>query len=104
VRTVRVADEVEAYAVALVRATRSHPDLELGASPRASVAVYRTAQAAAVLAGRAFVTPDDVKSVAPSVLAHRLVVNLDRSLHGATAEVALDQVLATTPAPPLPEG
>ena len=104
VRTVRVADEVEAYAVALVRATRSHPDLELGASPRASVAVYRTAQAAAVLAGRGFVTPDDVKAVAPAVLAHRLVVNLDHSLHGATADGALDEILAATPAPPLLEG
>ena len=62
VRTVRVADEVEAYLVAVVRATREHPDLELGASPRATVALYRAAQAAAVLAGRAFVTPDDVKA------------------------------------------
>jgi MoxR-like ATPase len=66
--------------------------------------VYRTAQAAAVLAGRGFVTPDDVKAVAPAVLAHRLVVNLDHSLHGATADGALDEILATTPAPPLPEG
>ena len=101
VRTVRVADEVEAYVVAIVRATRTTPDLELGASPRASVAVYRTAQAMAVLAGRDFVTPDDVKAVAPAVLTHRLVVNLDRSLHGATAEGALDAILATTPAPPV---
>ena len=61
VRTVRVADEVEAYLVALVRATREHPDIELGASPRATVALYRAAQAAAVLEGREFVTPDDVK-------------------------------------------
>lgn len=101
VRTVRVADDVEAYVVAIVRATRSHPDVELGASPRASVALYRSAQAGAVLAGRDFVTPDDIKAVAPAVLAHRLVVNLDRSLHGATAESALAAVLATTPAPPL---
>ena len=103
VRTVRVADEVEAYAVDLVRATRTHPDVELGASPRATVALYRTAQAAAVLAGRDFVTPDDVKAVAPAVLTHRLVVNLDRSLHGATADGALAQVLTATPVPPLAE-
>ncbi|HEX5828548.1 MAG TPA: MoxR family ATPase [Candidatus Limnocylindrales bacterium] len=101
VRTVRVADEVEAYAVALVRATRSNPDIELGASPRAAVALYRASQAAAVLAGRDFVTPDDVKAVAPAVLEHRLVVNLDRSLHGATAEGALAAVLASTPVPPI---
>jgi MoxR-like ATPase len=103
VRTVRVADEVEAYAVAVVRATRAHRDIELGASPRATVALYRTAQAHAVLAGRDFVTPDDVKAVAPAVLTHRLVVNLDRSLHGATAEGALAEILASTPTPPLPE-
>jgi MoxR-like ATPase len=103
VRTVSVADEVEAYAVDLVRATRTHPDVELGASPRATVALYRTSQAAAVLAGREFVTPDDVKAVAPAVLTHRLVVDLDRSLHGATAGGALAQVLAATPVPPLAE-
>jgi MoxR-like ATPase len=101
IRTVRVTDEVEAYAVAIVRATRAHPDIELGASPRATVALYRSAQALAVLAGREFVTPDDVKAIAPAVLGHRLVVGLDRSLHGATAEAALDQVLASTPAPPI---
>jgi MoxR-like ATPase len=101
VRTVRVADEVEAYLVDLVRATRTHPDVELGGSPRATVALYRTSQAAAVLAGRDFVTPDDVKAVAPAVLTHRLVVNLDRSLHGATAGGALAEVLAATPVPPL---
>ena len=101
VRTVRVADEVEAYAVDLVRATRTHPDVELGGSPRATVALYRTSQAAAVLAGRDFVTPDDVKAVAPAVLTHRLVVDLDQSLHGATAGGALAEVLAATPVPPL---
>jgi MoxR-like ATPase len=104
VRTVRVADEVEAYAVSLARATRSHPDIELGASPRATVALYRVAQARAVLGGRDFVTPDDVKAIAPAVLTHRLVVGLDRSLHGATAEAALSQVLATTPVPPIVGG
>jgi MoxR-like ATPase len=104
VRTVHVADEVEAYAVSLVRATRAHPDIELGASPRATVALYRTAQAAAVLAGRDFVTPDDIKAVAPAVLAHRLVVNLDRSLHGATADGALATLLSSTPVPPIAAG
>ena len=101
VRSVRVADEVEAYLVDLVRATRAHPDVELGASPRATVALYRTAQAAAVLGGRDFVTPDDVKAIAPAVLTHRLVVDLDRSLHGATAGGALAQILSSTPVPPI---
>lgn len=102
VRRVRVGDEVEAYVVALVRATRGHPDLELGASPRATVALYRAAQAAAVLAGRSFVLPDDVKRLALPVLAHRLMVDLDRSLRGVTAESVLAAILADVPAPPLP--
>jgi MoxR-like ATPase len=102
VRQVRVADDVEAYIVALVRATREHPDLQLGASPRATVALYRAAQAAAVLAGRTFVLPDDVKELAVPVLAHRLVVDLDKSLRGATGEAAVRSILETVPAPPLP--
>ncbi len=104
VRRVRVADEVEAYLVDVARATRSHPDLELGASPRATVALYRVAQAWAVLDGRAFVVPDDVKAVAPAVLVHRLVVNLDRSLHGATAEGAVAAILGSVPVPPVAGG
>ena len=104
VRRVRVTNEVEAYLVAIVRATRGHEDLQLGASPRATVALYRVAQAAAVLSGRSFVLPDDVKAVAPAVLAHRLVVDLDRSLRGATADSALAAVLERVPVPPLSDG
>jgi MoxR-like ATPase len=104
VRRIHVAEEVEAYLVAITRATRDHPDLELGASPRATVALYRTAQAAAVLGGRSFVVPDDVKAVAGPVLEHRLVVDLDRSIHGATAASALADILAEVPAPPFAVG
>ncbi len=63
-RTIRVGDEVARYLVALVRPSRSHPDLRLGASPRASVALYRASQAWALLAGRGFVLPDDVAAAA----------------------------------------
>ena len=101
VRAVAVSDEVEAYAVSIVRATRSHDDLQLGASPRSSVALYRAAQAAALLDGRAFVLPDDVRAIAPAVLTHRLVVDLDRSLRGATAESAMAAILDRVPAPPV---
>ena len=101
VRTVRVAEEVEAYLVALVRATRAHPDIDLGASPRATVALYRASQAAAVLEGREFVTPDDVKGVAPAVLGHRLIIDLDRTLHGATADTVLAAILASVAVPPV---
>ncbi len=104
VRRIRLADEVEAYAVALVRATRTHPDLQLGASPRASVALYRAAQAAAMLDGRSFVLPDDVKALARPVLAHRLIVDLDRSLRGASVDAALTAILASVPVPPITAG
>ena len=101
VRRVHVADEVEAYLVALVRATRGHHDLQLGASPRASVALYRAAQAWAILAGRRFVLPDDVQTIARPVLAHRLVVDLDESLRGASAEAVLTEILDAVPVPPV---
>ena len=104
VRRIRVADEVEAYGVAVVRATRGHSDLQLGASPRASVALYRAAQAAAFLAGRDFVLPDDIKAMAAPVLSHRLVVDLDRSLRGASTDSALTEILATVPVPPIGDG
>jgi MoxR-like ATPase len=102
VRTVRVADEVEAYVAAITRGTRTNPDIELGASPRATVALYRAAQASAVLDGRTYVLPDDVKAVAPAVLEHRLMVDLDSAIRGVTATTALAAVLGSVPAPPLP--
>src|SRR5439155_16237424 len=104
VRQVHVAEEVEAYGVALVRATRAHSDLQLGGSPRATVALYRAAQATAFLAGRRFVLPDDVKAVARAVLAHRLVVDLDQSLRGASVDNALTTILDAVPVPPVAAG
>jgi MoxR-like ATPase len=103
-RTALVTAEVEAYVVAIVRATREHPDLQLGASPRASVGLYRASQAAAVLAGRNFVTPDDVKGLAGPVLTHRLIVDLDRSLRGVTADSIVAGILDTVPVPPVIDG
>ncbi|WFR66926.1 MoxR family ATPase [Curtobacterium flaccumfaciens] len=73
VRTVHVAPDVEAYIVAIVRATRTHPDIVLGASPRATLHLAQAARAHAALLGRPFVTPDDVATLAPVILAHRLV-------------------------------
>ena len=103
VRQVRVAPEVEAYAVAVIRATRAHADVELGASPRASVALYRAAQAAATLDGRAYAMPDDVKAMAGPVLEHRLVIDVDRAVRGASPASVVAAVLASVPVPPLPE-
>jgi hypothetical protein len=104
VRRLYVGDEVEHYVVALADATRRHPQIQLGASPRATVALYRAAQAWAFIDGRDFVRPDDVKAIAPAVLAHRIVIDLDQGLRGATAEGVLDELLASVPVPPLPDG
>jgi MoxR-like ATPase len=103
VRGIHVADEVEGYVVALTAATREHPQLSLGASPRATVALYRAAQAWAFLDGRDFVRPDDVKAMTPAVLPHRLVVDLDQGLRGATADGIVAGLLAGVPAPPGPD-
>ncbi len=99
VRQVRLEDEVEAYLLSIIRATREHADVHLGASPRSAVALYRTAQAWAALAGRDFVIPDDVQHLVKPVLGHRLVLDLDRELRGATHQAVLDDVLAQTRVP-----
>jgi MoxR-like ATPase len=101
VRQVRVSDEVESYVTAITRGTRISADIEVGASPRATVALYRASQALAVLEGRSYVLPDDVKELAPAVLEHRVTVDLDRAIKGVTAATAIAAVLGTTPAPPL---
>jgi MoxR-like ATPase len=96
-----VAEPVADYAVALVRATRAREELRLGASPRASVALYRAAQAHAFLDGRGFVLPDDVKAVAVAVLAHRVLLDLDQQLRGARAADVIESVLRAVQAPPV---
>ena len=99
VRSVLVAEEVEGYLLSIVRQTRDHADVRLGASPRSAVALYRTSQAWAALDGRDFVLPDDVRRLVRPVLAHRLVLDLDRELRGATRAAVLDDVLDQTPVP-----
>ena len=101
VRAVTVSEDVEAYLVSLVRATRDDPAISLGASPRASVALHRASQAAAWLSGRAYVLPDDVREVFVPVVAHRLVLDVDRQLRGEQSDHVLAQVLAATPVPPI---
>ncbi|HVA85164.1 MAG TPA: MoxR family ATPase [Candidatus Saccharimonadales bacterium] len=99
VRGLTVASDVLQYLVDLVRASRAHPDLRLGASPRASVALYRASQGAAFLRGRSFVVPEDVASVASSVLAHRLVMDVDRRLRGGSIDDVLADLLRSLPVP-----
>jgi MoxR-like ATPase len=96
-RQVTVSEEVEGYLVRIVRATREHADLQLGASPRASVALYRAAQALALIDGRDFVLPDDVSTLAGPVLTHRLLIDVDRELRGATAGDVIGEVLEGVP-------
>jgi MoxR-like ATPase len=98
-RTIHVSEDVERYIVALVRATREHADVRLGASPRSSVALYRVAQASALLDGRGFVLPDDVRDMAHAVLDHRLLLDVDRELRGATVTGVIAEVIDSVPVP-----
>jgi MoxR-like ATPase len=95
--SISVSDSVRDYIVALVHATRTHPDLALGASPRGSLALYRTAQARAVLQNRDYVLPDDVQILAPLVLPHRCIVRPDSALRGRTAEQIVAHLLTEVP-------
>jgi MoxR-like ATPase len=99
VRRVRVEPALVAYITAIVRATRTAPSLTLGASPRASVGLLKVAQAAALMDGRDYVVPDDVKSFAPAVLRHRVVVAPELELEGVSPDAALDAVLDGVEAP-----
>jgi len=102
VRSVHVEEALLDYLLQLVESTRVHPDLALGASPRASLAMTRAAQAAAFLAGRDFVTPDDVKELIEPVLAHRLVLRdpaLDAISRRDQLQALLLELLDRTPVP-----
>jgi MoxR-like ATPase len=99
VRAVRVGDAVRRYAVDIVRGTRRIDGVDLGASPRAALALYRAAQAHAAMRGRAYVLPDDVKAQATAVLRHRLFLNADAQMRGRTTTAIVAEVLARTPVP-----
>jgi MoxR-like ATPase len=99
VRRVRVEASVRGYIVNVCRTTRSHPDIELGASPRATMALYRTCQALAAVRGRDFVIPDDVKQMAPPVLTHRLIIDPQTRLRGRRPEDVIRDVVAAVPVP-----
>ncbi len=96
---VHVADDVRGYLLRVVRSTRAHAELALGASPRAALALYRAAQAWALLEGRDYVMPDDVKHLVPAVLGHRLLLSPAARLRGHTAEGVLSSLLDSAPVP-----
>jgi MoxR-like ATPase len=99
VDAVRVEPSITAYVTAIVRATREAASLTLGASPRAGVALFKAARAAALLDGRDYVIPDDVKRLAPSILRHRVSVAPELELEGVTADQALKAILDRIEAP-----
>ena len=100
IKKVHVSDAVADYIVALAGLTRSHPQLKMGASPRATRGLYRAAKVWAAMEGRDFVTPDDVKALAHPVLEHRLVLESGARFSGATAAGVLDGVLEQAQAAP----
>jgi len=99
VETVDVDDDVSRYCVTLARATRDHRHVLLGASPRGALAMVLTSRAYAIVGGRDYVTPDDVKAVAPAVLTHRITVRPELWSSNVTASSIVDDVLGRSPVP-----
>ena len=97
VADVHVDESLEHYILGIVRLTRSHADVSVGASPRGSLALYKTAQALAAIRGRDFVSPDDVKEMARLTLPHRLMLAPDSQLRGRTAAAVVQDVLGRVP-------
>jgi MoxR-like ATPase len=94
--TVRVDDSLRDYIIRLVQATRKHPDLAIGASPRGALALYRGSQARAAIAGRDYVLPDDIQALVPLTLPHRCILNPESSLRGRTAQRVVADLLEQT--------
>jgi MoxR-like ATPase len=103
VRNVFVAKSVRKYVLAIANATRNHSDFQLGASPRASLGLVRAAQAKAMLEGRNFVIPDDVKALAESVLCHRLILNPEARMNNITSHDAMEKILGSIQVPLIDE-
>ncbi len=99
IRAIYVAPGVKRYIVEIVRRTREHPDVYLGASPRGSLTLYRAGQARAAIYGREFVLPDDVKALALPALAHRIIVGPTARMRDITAEQIVEEILQKIPVP-----
>ncbi|MBQ2000988.1 MAG: MoxR family ATPase [Clostridia bacterium] len=99
VKKVFVHENLESYIVSLVSATRNHPSVRLGASPRASLALYRTAQATAYIDGRDYVVPDDIQKMMIPVMAHRIILSQETKFSNTTAEDVLEEIKKSTPVP-----
>lgn len=101
VREIHVDEKVRQYLMQIVHDTRDHEDLTLGASPRASIAMFRTSQAMAAVRGRSFVQPDDIKRVAGPILNHRVILKPDSRLRKITAESIVQEIIAGIAVPTL---
>ncbi len=99
VRAIRVEQSVHNYIVDVIRTTRAHHEVDLGASPRATLALYRSSQAWAAIQGRDFVLPDDVKRLAPAVMTHRIMLSPQMRLRGRKPEEIVADIVNTVPVP-----
>jgi MoxR-like ATPase len=99
VRSIYLNPDIKSYIVNLVTMSRQHPDVYLGASPRGALALYRTAQARAAIVGRDFVIPDDVKSLAESTLAHRIIVGPNARIKDVSSASIVQHILSMVPVP-----
>jgi MoxR-like ATPase len=99
IRSIHVDEKVTRYILEIVHTSRSHEDVLLGASPRASIALFRTAQAQAAIAGRDFALPDDVKRMAQPVLAHRIILKPESRLRKRTAAAVVKDLVGDARVP-----
>ncbi len=99
IREIYVADEVKRYIIDLVTASRQHPDVYLGSSPRGSLSLFRTSQARAAMAGRDYVIPDDVKALAEVALAHRIIVGPAARIKDVSSRAVVQDILTNIPVP-----
>jgi MoxR-like ATPase len=98
-RQVYIEDSVRGYIVAITRATRNNQNIDLGASPRASLALSAAARAQAAIQGRNYVIPDDIKKLAVPALAHRLIVKTEARLKGRSVEAIISEIISSVPVP-----
>ncbi|MDI7275878.1 MAG: MoxR family ATPase, partial [Anaerolineae bacterium] len=99
IKRVHVDDLIKEYIIALVTASRKHPDVYLGASPRGALALYRTGRAWAALDGRDYVIPDDIKVLAQPTLAHRVIISPAARIKNVDARAVVEEILRSTPVP-----
>jgi MoxR-like ATPase len=99
IREIYIDDLIKEYIVKLVKATRKHPDVYLGASPRGSLALYKTGQARAAILGRDYVIPDDVKALAMETLAHRLIISPSARIKNVDPKAVIQEILDSIPVP-----